>query len=116
MSDLAAVLARLDKIEKGPWRIGEKDGPYWQYLDAPGHEQLAKFVVRMMHFKPDQAEPGIAHNMFAASLLPELIAVAKAAAELRWLQAQPITATQALHKAGPALDAALSALANRGME
>lgn len=56
----------------------------------------------------------------AGRLLPEeqrlLFAVAKAAAELRWLQAQPITATQALHKAGPALDAALSALAKRGME
>lgn len=124
VSDLSAVLARLEKITKGPWprkytgdgkRIIVGDG----LVEGPNGYEVAEVYSDDCDHETAEA------NGLGVSLVPELIAVARAAAELRHLQRNEYDA-QAIHGIGgyerrvaeetEALDAALSALANAGGE
>lgn len=120
MSDLDAVLARLEKITKGKWRVRDGKGLWWSVeTELPCINGLrCWFTITRCDF--DLAADGYTDGAVspeddarAIALLPELIAVAKAAAELRKM---PRTGDASVEKMTANLDAALSALAKRGME
>lgn len=120
MSDLAAVLARLDKITPGDW-----------YFD-PGEEDTFDGIAVRSERKPANVVPIFnvpvdyddrlerEANAFAATLLPELIAVAKAAAELREEMPNLVAFVgtkewgDLYDRLADKMDAALSALAKKG--
>lgn len=119
MSDLAAVLARLDKITRGEWRVCSDETVTVRDARDGSIASLGWLTDRLTG--PRRSSTEVHANARAIALVPELIAVAKAAAELRSHQAtEDAFSAEYWHeeerKKFAALDAALSALANRGME
>lgn len=105
MNDLVAVLARLDKITPGEWRPARQGyifGPDCQIANVGDYRDKELLPFNKERWDSDAR---------AIALVPELIAVAKAAAELRKM---PRTGDASVEKMTANLDAALSALAQRG--
>lgn len=122
--DHAAVLARLDNITKGEWRVCSDETVTVRDERDGAVASLGWLSARLAGPRRSSAE--VHANARAIALLPELIAVAKAAAELREIvrkaadKSLPDDEFNALmppmDAATAKLDAALSALAKRGME
>lgn len=116
-SDLSAVLARLEKITPGPWsaiQLHKEFAHVWGVI-----------AIEPMRGRIDSQITGMTEaDAFATSLLHELIAVAKAAAEFRdyalaeagFLFDEDSGASATGSEVATQLDAALSALANAGGE